>query len=147
MFKHLLTALSLIAFSTLTFAEKIQVMADRLKGEKGIIVYEGNVYLKTDKGKKLYCDRLKVFLDKSNKITKAVAIGHVRYYDPEYSAVCQRATYKPNENIVILEGNAVVKNDKGILKGDLIVYNLKTGDIQAKSSRRVFSVFETKETE
>jgi lipopolysaccharide transport protein LptA len=145
MFKRILIALSLLIFANFSFAEKIQIEADRMKGEKNLIIYEGNVFLHTDKGKKLYCDLLKIYLDKNNKIEKAVAIGHVRYFGPRYSAVSKRATYKPSEDLIILEGNAVIKNNKGILKGDKVVYNLKTGDVEAVATERVFSIFETKD--
>jgi len=148
MFKRLLNlgALSLFLILGLSFGERIHVVADKFRGERGKLIYIGNVKLTTDKGKKLLCDRLEVYLGKDNKISKAVAIGHVVYTDPNYRATCHEAIYKPEQDVVILKGNAVVTNKKGFIKGDEIVYNLKTGNINVQSTKGVTSVFEVQES-
>ena len=140
-----LSLLSLLFSISLTFAEKITVQADRFKSEEQKLVYIGNVVLKTDKGKVVNCDRLVVFLDKNGKIEKAMALGHVKYKDKRYEAVGNVMVYIPSKKLIILEGNALVKSEKGIIKGDRIVYNLANDTLKAESRRKVQTVFEIEE--
>jgi len=146
MFKPILSLLSgLILFSTILLAEKISVEADRFESEAGKFVYIGNVLLKTDKGKKLYCDRLIVITTPQGGIKKITAEGHIRYSDGKYEAVGNRAVYLPQKREIILEGNALVKTQKGLVKGDRVIYNLKTGSVKAEATQRVKTVFQIEE--
>ena len=145
MFRLTLSLLSLILAVNLTFAEKITVQADKFKSEEEKLVYIGNVVLKTDKGKVVNCDKLVIFLDKNGKIKKAMALGHVKYKDKKYKAVGNVMVYIPSKKLIILEGNALVKSEKGIIRGDRIVYNLENDTLKAESKRRVQTVFEIEE--
>ena len=140
-----LSLLSLLFSVSLTFAEKITVQADRFKSEEEKLVYIGNVVLKTDKGKVVTCDRLVIFLDKNGKIKKAMALGHVKYEDKKYKAVGNVMVYIPAKRLIILKGNALVKSEKGIIRGDRIVYNLENDTLKAESKRRIQTVFEIEE--
>lgn len=142
MYRHILLPLSLLFAVALVFAERINIKADSFSAQKNKVVYEGHVVLKTDKGKKLLCDRLVLFLDKNGKLKRINAIGHVFYSDGRYKATGHAAIYYPAKKLLILEGNAVVSGKTGVLKGDRIVYNLQTRDIEVKSRTRVSSVID-----
>ena len=84
-------------------------------------------------------------MDKEGKLKEVIAYGHVRYKDKKYEAVGNIAIYIPSKKLIIVKGNAVVKSDKGIIKGDKIVYNLATDTFKAESKHRVQSVFQIEE--
>ena len=144
MFRALSFPLSIGIFllTGLLFAERLHIKADRFltKGDKAI--YEGNVVLTTDKGRKLLCDRLIIFLGKDGKVKLVKALGHIYYEDSSYRATGDNATYLPFEAKLFLEGNAVVSSKDGVLKGDKIVYHLKSKDMEVKSRSRVESVLD-----
>ena len=81
MFKLISVAISILLFSLTTFAEKINIKANSFVSEKDKIVYSGNVYLHTDKGREIYCDRLVIFLNKEGKVQKIMAVGKEPYKD------------------------------------------------------------------
>jgi len=139
MFKLISVAISILLFSLTTFAEKINIKANSFVSEKDKIVYSGNVYLHTDKGREIYCDRLVIFLNKEGKVQKIMAVGKVLYKDKKYTATGKVMIFYPSENKVVLSGNAVVKSKRGVLQGEKIVYNTKTGRVDVESS--VSSVF------
>ncbi len=141
MFKRTLTLASFLLFSIPLWAEKINIIAKSFTGEKDKIVYRGNVKLITQSGKKIFCDRLIVFLTKDGKVDKIVAGGNVIYKDGKYTATGNVMIYYPNKKEVVLQGNAVVKTKHGVLQGDKIVYNLKTGAVDVKSQSTVSGVF------
>ena len=142
MYRHILLPLSLLLAVALSFAERISIKADSFTAQKDKVVYEGHVVLKTDKGKKLLCDRLVLFLDENGKLKRINAIGHVVYSDGKYKATGHAAISYPDKQLLVLEGNAVVSGKMGLLKGDKIVYNIKTRDVEVKSRTRVSSVID-----
>jgi len=139
MFKLLLTLLNLFTVVGITFATQFFIEANSLSGNKQVVIYKGNVKVKTDKGDKLTCDLLTVYLNQKGDVEKIIAIGHVVFEGEKYSAVGKKMTYYPSQGKVVLEGNAVVKDGKGVLKGQKIIYFPKSGKIVVKNS--VSSVF------
>jgi len=145
MSKPILYLLSLFFLINLTFAERITVQADKFRSENRKLIYTGNVILKTDKGKIVNCERLVIFLNKDGGIDRAIASGHVKYSDRKYKAVGNIMVYIPSKKLIILEGNALVKSEKGIITGDKVIYNLENDTLRAVSNKRVQTVFEIEE--
>lgn len=142
MLKRLLVLLSVFFLFTTAFAEKFHIQSDKLNAEKDKVIYIGNVIVVTETGKKLKCDKLIVFLNKAGKVEKIMAIGHVFYKDKNFKATGNIALYYPKIKIIVLEGNALIVGNRGIIKGEKIVYNLQTGIVDVKSSKRVQSVID-----
>ena len=145
MSKPILYLLSLFFLINLTFAERITVQAAKFRSENRKLIYTGNVILKTDKGKIVNCERLVIFLNKDGGIDRAIASGHVKYSDRKYKAVGNIMVYIPSKKLIILEGNALVKSEKGIITGDKVIYNLENDTLRAVSNKRVQTVFEIEE--
>lgn len=139
MFKLLLTLLSLFTIVEITFATRFFIKANSLSGNEKVVIYQGNVKVETDKGDKLNCDLLTVYLNPKGGVEKIIAIGHVVFEGKKYSAVGKKMTYYPSQGKVVLEGNAAVTDSRGILKGQKIIYFPKSGKIVVKNS--VSSVF------
>ncbi len=133
---------TLLILVGLLFAERLHIKADKFLAQGEKVIYEGHVVLTTDRGRRLLCDRLIVFLGKNGKVKLVKALGHIYYEDSSYRATGDNATYLPLAAKLLLEGNAVVSSKDGVLKGDKIVYNLRTKDMEVKAHSRVESVLD-----
>ncbi|NPB04976.1 MAG: hypothetical protein GXO08_01150 [Aquificae bacterium] len=133
--------LSIVLLALPLWAERISITAKSFTGEKDRIIYKGDVKVTTESGKEIRCDRLTVYLSPEGKVERIVAAGGVIYKDKKYTATGDLMTYYPKKKEVILEGNAVVKTDRGVLKGDRIVYNIETGSVDVQSRSSVTGVF------
>ena len=130
-----------IVFNTSVNAKKVNITADSFESKQDLLIYKGHVKAILSQNKTITCDTLKIYL-KGGKVLKIEAIGSVVYKDGEYTAVGNRMIYKPSVKKVYLLGNATVNSPKGVLKGDKIVYDLKTKsmDVITSKSKRVSSV-------
>lgn len=142
MLKRLSALLSIFFLFATAFAEEFHIQSDKLNAEKDKVVYVGHVIVTTETGKRLKCDKLVVFLDKNGKVEKIMAVGHVLYTDKKLKAMGNIALYYPKTKVIVLEGNAVIVSNRGVIKGERIVYNLQTGAVDVKSHRRVQSVID-----
>ncbi|NPA13726.1 MAG: hypothetical protein GXN97_00890 [Aquificae bacterium] len=139
MWKKLLLCAGLIV-SSISFAAKINISADRFISEGNKVIYIGKVVVKSPKAL-LTCDKLTIVFDQNRKPKEIIAEGHVIYSDGQNSATGDKAFLYPKENLVVLIGNAVAKTKDGVIKGDKLVYNLKTKEIKVEAvSQRVQSV-------
>ncbi len=139
MWKKLLLCAGLIV-SSISFAAKINISADRFISEGNKVIYIGKVVVKSPKAL-LTCDKLTIVFDQNRKPKEIIAEGHVIYKDGQNSATGDKAFLYPKENLVVLIGNAVAKTKDGVIKGDKLVYNLKTKEIKVEAvSQRVQSV-------
>ena len=130
---RLLSALiSLTGLFLLSFGETISIKADKILGNKKVVRYIGNVRVITDSGKRLYSNLLTIFFTKKGDILKILATGHVIFKNGNYTAVGDEIIYLPSQHLVIIKGNATVKDSKGVIKGNEIFYNLlkKKFDVQ-----------------
>ncbi len=125
----------------LTSAQAIVGESDKLEFKEGKIIYEGNVKLTKDNGI-LLADRVEVTVDKEGKPLKLVAIGKVKYIEGNREAYSEYAEYDFSKEVLTLKGKAVLKDSRGILEADIIIYNRKENVLEAKSiNRRVRTVY------
>ncbi len=129
-----LTVIALFfSFISLSFS-KILIVASVTNIQKDKVIYK-NATLTTSDGKKLKCDYLILYLtENQNDIKKAIAKGHVIFFDKLRRATADEAIYNP-PNDLILKGNVVVTAPKAIFKGDILIYNLQTKNADLKPSK------------
>lgn len=60
-------------------------------------------------------------------ISKIEADGGVRFVSPTESAQASKATYDVNAEKIFMGGNVTLQRDQSIVKGEGLIYNLKTG--------------------
>ncbi len=73
--------------------------------KNGIILFDKNVFV-DDELFKMHSDRLWVFLNASNELSRIVAIGSVAFTNEMKSAKCSKATYSKDKGRVVLFGES-----------------------------------------
>jgi len=90
-----------------------------------------NVHLKRDDFQ-LHCDKLTAYY-KENKLTRAVATGHIRLHQKEISGSSDKAILDQKNNILTLIGNAVLEQPGGRIEGETITHNLNLEETSVQS--------------
>ncbi|TCK06650.1 lipopolysaccharide transport periplasmic protein LptA [Phorcysia thermohydrogeniphila] len=79
-----------------------------------VIAQRGNTVMKGDK--------LTVYFDKTGKFIEKIEVtGNVYIEDPRGKGWCDKLTYYPVQEKLVLEGNAKLQQDKNTVLGDRIV--------------------------
>lgn len=86
------------------------------------ITFKGNVIAKQEDST-LYANTMVVHHDpESKKLKTIVATGNVKIVQLERRATGQRATFDQDENKIILEGDAVVREGDNVVRGERVIY-------------------------
>lgn len=114
---------------------RLQVQND---GENAYFHFNGFVVL-TATNMRLECDDLEVFasreaeadgqIGKFGAIKKIIATGHVRIIQEERTATSEKAVVEPNEERIVLTGNAVIEQAGFSFEGKEIILNRFNGTI------------------
>jgi lipopolysaccharide export system protein LptA len=56
------------------------------------------------------------------KMKEIIATGNVKIVQFDRRATCQRATFNQNENKIVLEGDAVIREGDNVVRGEKVVY-------------------------
>jgi len=108
---------------------------------KNLVVFLDKV-LAVDKDYKLSADKLTVFLcNESRGPEKIVAEGKVKITQQNLVSESDRATIIPNEDKVILDGNARVRQGVNVFSGKSVEYIRSTGKVLMREGVRV-SIFD-----
>ena len=100
------------------------------------IVFEGNV-VATKGDFSLTSEKLIATMDKTKKrILKIEASGHVTILYLTKYATCKEAEYIVPEGKIILSGDPLIKDVNNIIKGEKIIYFIKTQQIFVQGSRK-----------
>ena len=92
--------------------------------KKSIGIFKGNVVAKQE-DITLYCNALTVHYDQETKrIREIVASGNVKIVQFERRATSQKATFYQDENKIVLEGDAVVREGDNVIRGERVVHYL-----------------------
>jgi lipopolysaccharide export system protein LptA len=92
--------------------------------KRNIGVFKGNVVAKQE-DITLYCNALMVHTDQeTKKIREIVASGNVRIVQFERRATAQKATFYQDDNKIVLEGDAVVREGDNVIRGERVVHYL-----------------------
>lgn len=125
--------------------QPIQVEADsaQLDDKNNVSVYTGNVIL-TQGSIRMTGDKMTVYNTKDDKLDTLIMEGHPATYRqlPDNSKVYDEAQattlkYYELKNLVILTGDAVVKQENFSMKGERIEYDTKLNKAKAESAARV----------
>jgi len=152
----------------------LRIIAARLEADQkeGIIIFSGRV--KAEYGDStLYADQLRVYFQSqpassqraakpspekagqsplgdlgAEKIDRIVARGNVRFVQEDRVATGHEAIYYKDRDEVVLRGNPQVWRAENTLKGERIIFNLKTNKVLVESSprRRVEALLYSKGT-
>ncbi len=141
--------ISILTFTLISFAQSIEVEADRLIYEDSRMIYEGKAVLKKDKGT-LKADRIIVFMGKEGRAEKIVAKGNAVYKEDGKKAYAKEITHDLSKNVIILKGQAKVEEGKNYIEAEEIIYYVNTGKAIAKGNGgrvKMFYVEEEKDEE
>jgi len=117
--------------------QELIVNADsmEMRMEEHVIDLLGNVLVE-DTEMRLTAKKMKVFLDKDNKLRNIEAVGNVmvRKLSDSESATGDTAFYDAAADKVTLRSNCVILQGKNTIKGDEVIYDRKAGTIKLQSA-------------
>lgn len=102
----------------------IEITSDTVEGDQkqNRITFKGNVVAKQEEAT-LYANMITVYYDaEMKKMKEIVATGNVKIIHLERRATCQKATFLQNENKIILEGEATLREGENVVRGERVIY-------------------------
>jgi lipopolysaccharide export system protein LptA len=111
-------------FGFMTSRSPIEITSDTVEGDQkqNRVAFKGNVVAKQEEAT-LYANLVVVHYDaEMKKIKEIVATGNVRIVQLDRRATCQKATFFQNENKIVLDGEAVVREGDNTVRGERVVY-------------------------
>jgi lipopolysaccharide export system protein LptA len=92
--------------------------------KQNTITFAGNVVAKQE-DVTLYANTLVVHYQSENenrKIKEIIASGNVKIVQLDRRATSRKATFYQDENKVVLDGDAVVRDGENVIRGDRVIY-------------------------
>lgn len=102
----------------------INISSDSVEADqkKNTVTFKGNVVAKQE-DITLYANTLIILYDPNTKqLKEIVAIGNVKVVQRERRATGQKATFHQDENKVVLDGEAVVREGDNVIRGEKITF-------------------------
>ncbi len=102
----------------------IEITSDTVEGDQkqNRITFKGNVIAKQEDAT-LYANMVVVHYDaEMKKMKEIIATGNVKIVQQDRRATCQKATFHQNENKIVLEGEAVIREGENVVRGERVVY-------------------------
>jgi len=102
----------------------IDIASDSVEADQkqNTITFKGNVIAKQE-DTTLFANTMVVYYDPETKKLKViVATGNVKIVQLERRATGQKATFHQDENKVILDGGAVVREGDNVVRGERVIY-------------------------
>jgi len=102
----------------------IDITSDSVEADQkqNRVTFKGNVVAKQE-DTTLYANTLVILYDPDTKRLKEImAIGNVKLVQTERRATGQKATFQPDENKAVLEGEAVVREGENVIRGERIIF-------------------------
>ncbi|MGB9629024.1 MAG: lipopolysaccharide transport periplasmic protein LptA [Thermodesulfobacteriota bacterium] len=102
----------------------IDISSDSVEADqkKNTVTFKGNVVAKQE-DITLYANTLVITYDPNTKQLKEItAIGNVKVVQRERRATGQKATFHQDENKVVLDGEAVVREGENVIRGEKITF-------------------------
>ncbi len=128
----------------------VKISSDKMNYDQGrnTVIFTGNVHVDRSDFE-LWSDKLTVFMqasigpDASKDIEKLLAEGNVRIKRDKQSGTSGKATYWTKKGIIVMEGNPVLKDERGTITGEVITYYVQEnrGVVQGGEKQRVQAVF------
>lgn len=102
----------------------IDISSDSVEADqkKNTVTFKGNVIAKQE-DITLYANTLIILYDPNTKqLKEIVALGNVKVVQRERRATGQKATFHQEENKVVLDGEAVVREGENVIRGEKITF-------------------------
>lgn len=102
----------------------IDIDSDSVEADqkKNTFTFKGNVVAKQE-DVTVYCNVLTVSYDgETKKIKEIVASGNVKIVQQDRRATSQKAIFYQDENKVVLEGDAVIRQGENVIRGERVVH-------------------------
>lgn len=102
----------------------IDITSDTVEGDQkqNNITFRGNVVAKQE-NTTLYANMVVVYYDaETKKLKEIIATGNVKVVQLNRRATCQKATFFQNENKIVLDGDAVLREGDNVIRGERVVY-------------------------
>lgn len=90
--------------------------------KQNTVTFKGNVVAKQE-DTTLYANTLTIYYDPNTKKLKEImAVGNVKVVQLDRRATSQKATFHQDENKVVLDGEAVVREGENVIRGERIIF-------------------------
>jgi len=102
----------------------IEITSDALEAnqKENVVTFSGNVIAKQEE-MTIHTNKLVVNYDpETKKISEIQALGNVKVVMGDRRATGQKATFFQNENKLILEGDAVIREGDNVIRGERVIY-------------------------
>jgi lipopolysaccharide export system protein LptA len=102
----------------------IDIVSDTVEqnNKQNIVIFNGNVMAKQE-DITIYTSVMTIYYDPdTKKVKEIVATGNVKIVQLEKRATSQKATFYQNENKVVLEGDAVLREGDNVVRGERVTY-------------------------
>ena len=102
----------------------IDITSDTVEADQrqNTVTFKGNVVAKQE-DTTLYANTLVIHYDSNTKKLKEIrAIGNVKLVQLDRRATSQKATFQQDENKVVLDGKAVVREGENVIRGERIIF-------------------------
>jgi lipopolysaccharide export system protein LptA len=102
----------------------IDISSDTVEGDQkqNTVTFKGNVIAKQE-NTTIYANALVITYDsKNNRVREIVASGNVKVVNQDRRATGQRVIFNQDENKVVLEGDAVIREGENVVRGERVTY-------------------------
>jgi lipopolysaccharide export system protein LptA len=102
----------------------IDIQSDTVEAsqKQNMVTFKGNVVAKQE-DITLYANMVVVYYSPdTKKLSQILATGNVRITQLERRATGQKAIFQQDENKVILEGDAVLREGENVIRGERVIY-------------------------
>jgi lipopolysaccharide export system protein LptA len=102
----------------------IDITSDTVEADQkqNTVTFKGNVVAKQE-DTTLYANTLIIYYDPDTKKLKEImAVGNVKLVQLERRATSDKATFQQEENRIVLDGEAVVREGENVIRGERIIY-------------------------
>ena len=102
----------------------IDITSDTVEAnqKQNIVSFKGNVVAKQE-DITLYANALTIYYDPNTKKLKEImAVGNVKVIQLDRRATSQKATFHQEENKVVLDGEAVVREGENVIRGERVIF-------------------------
>jgi lipopolysaccharide export system protein LptA len=100
----------------------IYIDSDTLEANQKEVIYKGNVVARQE-DTTLYANTLIIIYDPdTKKLKEIIAIGNVKVVQLDRRATGHKVTFDQDQNKVILDGDAVVREGTNVIRGERITF-------------------------
>ena len=111
-------------FGVMSSRSPIEITSDTLEANQkdNVVTFSGNVIAKQEE-MTIHTNKLVVSYDpETKKISEIQALGNVKVVMGDRRATGQKAVFYQNENKLILEGDAVIREGDNVIRGERVIY-------------------------